>query len=176
MIDAAAAAASGRPLKLLTLLLVVQGDRVLLGMKKRGFGMGKYNGYGGKVEAGETVLEGALRELHEEAGIKATDATPRGRMLFEFRGEETVMDVRVFSASAFEGEPTESEEMTTEWFGVDKLPFDRMWADDRHWFPILLDGGFFRGYFEFEKDKIVDGVLERTADADTALKAFGASK
>ncbi len=50
------------------------------------------------------------------------------------------------------------------------------WADDRHWFPILLDGGFFRGYFEFEKDEIVDGVLERTADADTALKAFGASK
>lgn len=42
MIDAAAAAASGRPLKLLTLLLVVQGDRVLLGMKKRGFGMGEH--------------------------------------------------------------------------------------------------------------------------------------
>lgn len=138
------------------------------------------------------------------------------------------MDVRVFSASKFEGEPTESEEMTTEWFGVDELPFDRMvrqrgtriimrdgarsfhthhdacgaecrgyaawgvghlcdpvassenvlsppqWADDRHWFPILLDGGFFRGYFEFEKDVIVDGVLERTADAETALQAFEA--
>jgi len=47
--------------KLLTLVLVVQPGRVLLGLKKRGFGAGKWNGFGGKVEPGETIEEGARR-------------------------------------------------------------------------------------------------------------------
>jgi len=36
-------------------------------MKKRGFGEGKWNGFGGKNKAKETIIETALRELHEEA-------------------------------------------------------------------------------------------------------------
>lgn len=34
---------------------------VLLGMKKRGFGAGKYNGFGGKIEADESNNDGAVR-------------------------------------------------------------------------------------------------------------------
>lgn len=41
-------------------MLVCQEGRVLLGMKKRGFGMGKYNGFGGKVEPGESIEAAAL--------------------------------------------------------------------------------------------------------------------
>jgi 8-oxo-dGTP diphosphatase / 2-hydroxy-dATP diphosphatase len=38
------------------------GDKaVLLGMKKRGFGAGKYNGFGGKIEENESNLDGAIR-------------------------------------------------------------------------------------------------------------------
>jgi len=64
----------GKTTKILTLVLVVdkrpEGTwRMLLGMKKRGFGAGKWNGFGGKVEPGETVEDGAMRELHEEAGL-----------------------------------------------------------------------------------------------------------
>jgi hypothetical protein len=47
--------------KLLTLVLVTRPNQVLLGMKKRGFGQGKWNGFGGKVEKGETILEAAQR-------------------------------------------------------------------------------------------------------------------
>ena len=59
--------------KLLTLIEVLDpvGKRVLLGMKKRGFGAGMWNGFGGKVELGETVEEGARRELEEETGWRA---------------------------------------------------------------------------------------------------------
>lgn len=49
------------PNKLLTLLFVCEPGRVLLGMKKRGFGIGRWNGFGGKVQEGETVEEGAIR-------------------------------------------------------------------------------------------------------------------
>ena len=34
---------------------------VLLGMKKRGFGAGKYNGFGGKIEENESNYDGAVR-------------------------------------------------------------------------------------------------------------------
>ena len=47
--------------KLLTLVMVVQPGKVLLGMKKRGFGEGKWNGFGGKVQSGETIEEAARR-------------------------------------------------------------------------------------------------------------------
>lgn len=47
--------------KLLTLVLVVQPGRVLLGMKKRGFGAGKWNGFGGKVQTGESIEQAARR-------------------------------------------------------------------------------------------------------------------
>ena len=49
------------PNKLLTLLFVLTPGKVLLGMKKRGFGKGRWNGFGGKVQEGETIEDGAIR-------------------------------------------------------------------------------------------------------------------
>ena len=57
--------------------------RLLLGMKRRGFGAGRYNGFGGKVEASETPQQGAERELFEEAGITAR-LTQIACIVFEF--------------------------------------------------------------------------------------------
>ena len=47
--------------KMLTLAMVRKTNSLLLGLKKKGFGEGKWNGFGGKVEKGETVSEGAVR-------------------------------------------------------------------------------------------------------------------
>lgn len=47
--------------KILTLVLVHDATKVLLGMKKRGFGVGRWNGFGGKVEPNETIEEAAKR-------------------------------------------------------------------------------------------------------------------
>ena len=54
--------------KILTLVFLREDCRVLLGMKKRGFGAGKWNGFGGKIETGETITEAAVREVKEECG------------------------------------------------------------------------------------------------------------
>jgi hypothetical protein len=50
---------------------------VLLGLKKRGFGAGKWNGFGGKVEQGESIRTAAIREMKEEAGIESVDERDR---------------------------------------------------------------------------------------------------
>lgn len=49
------------PNKLLTLVMIMKDNRLLLGMKKRGFGKGRWNGFGGKVQGGETIIEAAKR-------------------------------------------------------------------------------------------------------------------
>ena len=49
--------------KVLTLLFVRSLDKILLGYKKNGFGEGRWNGFGGKVEIGETIEAAAKRYL-----------------------------------------------------------------------------------------------------------------
>ena len=49
-----------------TLLLLRKDNEILLAKKKRGFGEGKYNGVGGKLEDGETPEEAMIRETEEE--------------------------------------------------------------------------------------------------------------
>jgi 8-oxo-dGTP diphosphatase len=60
--------------------------KILLGFKKVGFGAGKYGGFGGKVEAGETVAMAAARELEEETSLKTclNDLQPMGHLTFLF--------------------------------------------------------------------------------------------
>lgn len=135
--------------KVLTLLMLVRGGRVLLGEKKRGFGAGFVNGFGGKVERGETVRDGALRELKEEAGIVATDATKRGVVTFVYDDQPRPMEVHIFHASEFTGEPVETDEMRPLWFDLKAVPFDKMWPDDKHWYPLFLEGKKFEGTFWF---------------------------
>ncbi|XP_074170116.1 oxidized purine nucleoside triphosphate hydrolase isoform X2 [Rhinolophus sinicus] len=95
--------------RLYTLVLVLQPQQVLLGMKKRGFGAGRWNGFGGKVEEGETIEDGAKRELQEESGLTAATLTKMGHIVFEFVGEPERMDVHIFCTDSVQGTPTESE-------------------------------------------------------------------
>ncbi|KAG1968553.1 7,8-dihydro-8-oxoguanine triphosphatase isoform X1 [Pimephales promelas] len=151
--------------KLLTLVLVVQPGRVLLGMKKRGFGAGKWNGFGGKVQTGETIEQAARRELLEESGLTVDTLLKIGNIKFEFIGETELLDVHIFRADTYKGEPTESDEMRPQWFDTDKIPFSQMWADDVLWFPLMLQKKKFLGYFKFHgHDVIVEHKLEEVDD------------
>ncbi|KAL4658993.1 7,8-dihydro-8-oxoguanine triphosphatase [Arapaima gigas] len=147
--------------KPLTLVLVVQPGRVLLGMKKRGFGEGRWNGFGGKVQPGETIEEAAKRELLEESGLTTDTLDKIGNIKFEFVGEREIMDVHIFRTDTFTGCPAESDEMRPQWFDCDKIPFDHMWPDDILWFPLMLQKKKFVGYFKFQgHDLILEQKLE----------------
>ncbi|XP_063671235.1 oxidized purine nucleoside triphosphate hydrolase isoform X3 [Pan troglodytes] len=95
--------------RLYTLVLVLQPQRVLLGMKKRGFGAGRWNGFGGKVQEGETIEDGARRELQEESGLTVDALHKVGQIVFEFVGEPELMDVHVFCTDSVQGTPVESD-------------------------------------------------------------------
>lgn len=53
--------------------LLIEGERVLLAMKKRGFGQGKWNGVGGKPNEGEKIEVAADREILEEIGVEVVE-------------------------------------------------------------------------------------------------------
>lgn len=130
-----------------TLVFVVDRDHILLGLKKRGFGAGKWNGFGGKVEEGETLVSAAARELHEEAGIIAHDLSHRGVLAFTFTTGLPPLWLHVFVTSAWEGEIQETEEMAPRWFPLAALPYEEMWVDDSHWVPLLVTNKHFVGRF-----------------------------
>lgn len=178
-VAAFSAADENRPKKHLTLLLLKDDarSRVLLGMKKRGFGEGWWNGFGGKVEPGETILEGALREMEEESGVKLPSASYRAHITFEFEGKEELLSVNVFWAIApsdLTDTPAESEEMRPAWFDYSTLPLDKMWVDDRYWLPRLLAGECFRARFVFRGQGEITGM--RIDEVDEACWAGEASR
>jgi 8-oxo-dGTP diphosphatase/2-hydroxy-dATP diphosphatase len=141
----------------MTLCLVHEHPRVLLGMKKRGFGAGRWNGFGGKVQEGETVDEAARRELREEAGLEADELSERGILEFEFESDPTMLlEVHIFKIESYSGSPAESEEMRPQWFTVDEIPFGQMWSDDVYWLPLFLKGLRFKGRLMFDKPSTAD--------------------
>ena len=134
----------------------ISSRQILLGMKKRGFGVGKWNGFGGKIEQGETVEEGAYRELQEESSLHADSLVRRGYFVFNMKESKMLMRVHVFTSQHFSGEPTESDEMRPQWFDVESLPFELMWPDDQYWMPLLLkEDKVIMARFDYEDDETI---------------------
>ena len=133
----------------MTLCIIYQHPRILLGYKKRGFGAGRWTGFGGKVEAGETTEESAKRELKEESGLSAVDLQKAGELNFEFKDSGVRLKVYVFKVTDFSGEEKETEEMRPQWFFIDEIPFKEMWSDSVYWMPLFFAERMFQGRFIF---------------------------
>jgi 8-oxo-dGTP diphosphatase len=147
-----------RPTDVATLVFVIRGGSILLIDKKRGLGAGKVNAPGGRLEPGETPVEAAVREVQEELRITPTGLRPGGELAFQFT-DGYALFCHVFSASGCDGEPEETDEAVPLWTAIDRIPYERMWADDRLWLPLLLAGTRFRGRFVFDGEIMMDHDL-----------------
>jgi 8-oxo-dGTP diphosphatase len=126
-----------------TLCFLITDKEILLGMKKTGFGHGKYNGFGGKIKEGESVEQGAARELEEECGliVKGSQLEHVGVLDFIFPANKALQhDVHIFVARAWLGQAVETEEMKPKWFSLNEIPYKQMWQDDIYWLPKILAG------------------------------------
>lgn len=141
-----------------TLLLLFRGKgaekELLLAMKKRGFGLDKWNGPGGKVdmEIGELPEECIVREAKEEVGLDVQEVELVGTFDFIFPHDRTKdFHCYLYTSDTFTGEATESEEMRPQWFKFSEIPYDKMWDDDKIWLPLILQGKRLVGSFEFNE-------------------------
>ena len=143
----------------LSLMLLKRGNKICLGIKKRGFGIGKLTEPGGKVEPNETYLEAAIRETSEEVGIQVREAREVGKIIYHelhYKGEPETDMTHVFLSEDFSGEPTKTDELEPKWYDVDALPFDKMWQDAQFWMPLVLENKEIEAYFHYNSDNTFD--------------------
>lgn len=144
-----------------SLLFLRRGDEILLAMKKRGLGQGRFNGVGGKIEPGETIKQAAIRECQEEITVTPTKFTQVARLdfLMDSDTQPWKIDGHVFIATEWRGEPAETEEMAPQWFKLSDIPYDHMWQDDRLWLPQVLEGQLIQASFAFDSSETMTNSL-----------------
>lgn len=148
------------PLSPRTDIFLLKNDQILLGYKKTGFGKGNYVGIGGKVEEGETIEEAARREVFEEIGVHVSKFIPKGTIAFYFPDPTWNLIIHAFTATEWEGEPEETNEIRPVWFPTNKLPFEAMWDDAKYWIPRVIKGEVVRDeYLYDEKMHVIDSAL-----------------
>ncbi|HNW55932.1 MAG TPA: 8-oxo-dGTP diphosphatase [bacterium] len=141
----------------LVFLIKKNNDKIIevcLAMKKRGFGVNRWNGVGGKMELDETIEETAIRETQEEICVDVTNLTKVAIIDFYFPHNPGFnQQVHAYLAENWEGNPMETEEMKPEWFATGNIPYQEMWSDDEFWLPQVLAGQKVRAKFTFSEQE-----------------------
>ena len=148
-----------RPVDTAVLTFIRIEGKLLLILKKRGLGHGKFNAPGGRLESGETPEQAAVRETQEEVGLTPLNLHNAGLLDFAFTDGYSLR-CHVFTAGACEGELTETDEAAPFWCDETDIPYGRMWADDRIWIPLMLQGRRFSSQFVFDGDLMLWHLLQ----------------
>lgn len=137
------------------LCFIFKGNEVLLIHKKTGLGKGLVNAPGGRIEAGETPAEAAVRECREEVCLELKEVKSAGLLFFQFMDGYSLKG-HVFTSEYPGGTPRETEEADPFWVNQKEFPFHKMWADDPLWIPLMLKQQPFKGYFIFDQQEMLD--------------------
>jgi 8-oxo-dGTP diphosphatase len=101
---------------------------------------GKYNGLGGKHEAGEDIVSCLCREIREESGLECESPALRGTISwpgFGKAGEDWFGFI--FLIKRWSGQPwTENAEGTLAWVDLDSLLNLPLWEGDRFFLPLVF--------------------------------------
>jgi 8-oxo-dGTP diphosphatase len=124
--------------------------------KENDYHEGKWNGLGGKFEAGESPEECAVREIKEESGL--TVKSPRMHGFITFPKFDQVDDwyVFIFTAEVYEGKLIDSPEGKLEWIPYDKVTELNLWEGDKIFLEWLYQDKFFSAKFNYENGKYKD--------------------
>jgi 8-oxo-dGTP diphosphatase len=128
-------------MKPVTLCFPVTFNCVWLAPKLKSHGAGYYNGYGGKIDEGESPKSAAIRELYEESGLVAEESglQQRAHIIFSFDGVPR-FECFVYLLRVWDGVPKATTEMgEPELFLIENLP-KKMWPADMEWLPKVLSG------------------------------------
>jgi len=141
---------------LATLCYLKNSDKTLMvyrNKKPNDIHQGKWNGLGGKFEAGESPEECVVREVREESGFRISNPKLHGLLMFpNFKGDDWY--VFVFTAHEFTGEMIDSPEGRLEWIPNEKLPSLNLWESDLIFFPWLEGMSFFSAKLIYVGDQM----------------------
>lgn len=138
-----------------TLIFVRNKSKILLGLKLRGLGVDKWNGFGGKIEENETIAQGALRELQEECSLSSDSLKHIGVVMYEVLHQARIDEIHIFTTNDYSGTLTESEEMEPKWFDIDDIPYEKMWPHAKVWFSHMLNDEYFLAHLIYKDEKTI---------------------
>jgi len=155
-----------------SLVLLIKENQILLAMKKRGFGVGRWNGVGGKIdkELGDSnVLDSAIRETKEEIVVNIKNPEKYAIIDFYFPKSKKHFNqqVHIYMVKEWGGEPEETEEMKPKWFDIQNIPYNNMWDDDKFWLPLFLKNKKTKCKFFFDDD---DKIINKEINIVNRLK------
>jgi len=172
-------------------LTIISSDgtrQICLPFGKTKFNKGKRNGYGGKLDPGETALAAARRELEEESGVDApwlSESDLAARIVVTWPDDKEqnfgapgtkLVELFVYLTELGDDiEPNETNEMEApEWFDVDRLPFDQMHPGEKLWLPEILDGKYMFGEMTCRADgSVIESNIYSGEQTDKTHSCLG---
>jgi 8-oxo-dGTP diphosphatase len=123
--------------------------------------LGYYNGLGGKMEDGETIVESMQRELMEEANVEAIDFKLKGFVHWIGFGKKRENWLgAVFLVKKFKGQLlSENAEGSLEFIPLDQLHTLNLFDGDAAFLPKVFDESqeLFHAYLEYEGANFIKG-------------------
>ncbi len=123
--------------------------------KENDYHEGKWNGLGGKFEAGESPEECAIREIEEESGLKVRSVVMKGFITFPMFDGKDDWYVFLFTSDEYEGKLIDSPEGNLAWIKNDKITELNLWDGDKIFIPWLYQEKFFSAKFNYADGKNV---------------------
>ena len=160
--------------------LIRESDNTVLLAKQVAKIIGR-KGYGGKIEAQQTIRSNAVDETAQESGvikelrvypeqdggvlIKEEDLIPIGLVDFYNGADVPFGDpnfrVYFFLCKKFSGVPIDTTEMIDpQWYLIDQLPIEELVPGDEYFVPTMLKGIAVSGYIRRTEDWT--SILEHT--------------
>ena len=132
--------------------------------KKADVNQGKWIGFGGHFEEGESPDECVVREVLEETGLTLTSYRYRGIVTFCADNAETEL-MHLFTADAYEGELAQDcNEGVIAWQSKDNLHTLPMWEGDFIFLDLLRrEEPFFSLKLTYQNDHLIETKLNGTA-------------
>ncbi len=149
-------------MKLATLCYVKQNNKTLMlfrNKKENDYHEGKYNGLGGKFEAGESPEECAEREILEESGLSVEHLILKGMITFPLFDGSDDWYVFIYIIDKFSGDLIDSPEGRLEWIDNDQLLQLPLWEGDKIFLPWLDKPGIFSAKFNYLDGNLKDWTV-----------------
>lgn len=161
--------------KEIALCHVIKNGTLLLIKTEEGLNKGKWNAPSAEILQGERPDKSAIKNVYQQTGLYVSKITDNGLIRLFLNGKTTYdYRIHVFSTKIFSGDLKPNIQGEAKWFSTTDLPYYEMWADDKYWINLVLQGKKFDADFFFDEknEKIVKyQIKERQEIAKKVIPA-----
>ena len=143
--------------KELAICHVIKNGTLLLIKGEEGINKGKWNAPSGELASSEKPEKAAMRHAFQQTGLYVNKVVRHGTIRLFLNGKvEYDYKMHVYSTKLFSGDLKPNIKGEARWFNANDLPFYEMWADDKYWVNLVLEGKKFDAdFFLDEKNENV---------------------